>query len=47
MIVKNEVQLIDKCLDYIKDIADEVIIVDSESTIVLKRVSKKVYRQNI
>jgi glycosyltransferase involved in cell wall biosynthesis len=32
MIVKNEEDVIGRCLDSVKDIADEIIVVDTGST---------------
>ena len=47
MIVKNEEQVLDRCLSSVKDIADEIIIVDTGSTDktkdITKRYTNKVY----
>lgn len=41
MIVKNEEEVIGRCLDSIKDIVDEIIIVDTGSTDKTKEISRK------
>lgn len=46
MIVKNEEDVIDRCLNSAKDIADEIIIIDTGSTDKTKEIAKK-YTNNI
>lgn len=46
MIVKNEEDTLDRCLESIKNIADEIVIVDTGSTDKTKEIAKK-YTDNI
>lgn len=46
MIVKNEEKLLEQCLNSIKDIADEIIIVDTGSTDKTKEICKKFGEEN-
>ena len=41
MIVKNEEKVLKRCLDSVKDIVDEIIIVDTGSTDKTKEIAKK------
>src|SRR3990167_6711291 len=41
MIVKNEERYLDQCLNSVKDLADEIIIVDTGSTDRTKEIAKK------
>lgn len=41
MIVKNEEEVLDRCLECIKDIADEIVIVDTGSTDGTKRIAER------
>ncbi len=47
MIVKNEEQTISRCLDSVKGIVDEIIIVDTGSTDATKEIVKKVSVENL
>ena len=47
MIVKNEEKVLGRCLDSAKEIADEIIIVDTGSTDRTKEIAAGIYRENL
>ena len=47
MIVKNEEQILQRCLDSLAGLMDEIIIVDTGSTDATKQIAARVYGANL